>query len=49
MLEMVERTLETRQKIEVTLIASTLTLLYALLTHYLEQCLLEDEGSGSGA
>ena len=45
MLKMVERTLETRQKIEVMLIASTLTPFYTLLTHYLEQRLLEDEGS----
>ena len=38
-----------KHALPLVLIASTLTLLYTLLTHYLEQRLLEDEGSGSGA
>ena len=48
MLAKVERTLETRQKIEFAVFTATLTLFYALLTHYFDENLF-DELSGSTA
>ena len=47
MLEKVERALETRQKIEVTVVVSTLTLFYTLLTHYLDKSLFDELSSSS--